>query len=258
MIIQPLAIVLGLLASAHALADASITISASGRVQQPGLHQLPMRSRLSAAADAAQPRADAYLLGAALLRPQQRPTQARLKAGLMFDLENLSARQNDAMGITEAATRMAQYFAPLPITGRVRQRLAPRILEADRTQDYPAQAGDHLFYPPRPTTVTVTGAVNWPCRLAHVPLQPAAVYRRQCQLLRAASKDHVHVIQPDGSVEVLGIALWNRSAPSSLAPGAIILIPLDEALTKVMAPDVNDDAARFLATQLVDVTGTLP
>ncbi|MCD9086652.1 capsule biosynthesis GfcC family protein [Stenotrophomonas sp. SY1] len=247
-----------LLTCAQVQAQTHITIEASGSVHAPGLHVLPARARLSAAADTARPTTDAYHLGAALLRHRELPEQARHKAGLMFDLGLLSTGGSDMPALAEAADQLIEILSPMPVTGRVMQLLEPRTLEANRTQDYPASTGDHLFYPSRPTTVTVTGAVRNACKLPHVPLQTPAAYRQQCPLLRAASRDYLHVIQPDGSIERLGIALWNRSPRSTLAPGALIYVPLDDSLSPTVAPNVNDAAAKFLATQVLGASGVQP
>ena len=228
-------------------------------MQNPGRHQLPPGSRLSRLALNVAPTADAYFLGAALLREQQRLEQARLKAGLLFDLEQLAAAHTESKpAIAASVQQMSRWIARLPVTGRVAYLLNPRALEATRPSDLPAQAGDHLFYPARPDTITVTGAVVQDCTLAHIPMQSPAAYLPNCPMAPAANADYIHVIQPDGHVEKLGIAPWNRGPPSSLAPGAIIFIPLADAVVRKTAPDFNEDATRFLATQLLPAPGTSP
>lgn len=235
-----------------------VPVEASGSVHNPGEHQLPSGSRLSRLALTAAPAADAYILGAALLRQQQRFEQARLKAGLLFDLEQLAAQAERKPAVAASVQQMSRWIADLPVTGRVTHQLDPRVLEATRPHDLPAQAGDHLFYPARPATITIIGAVPHGCTLAHVALQSPSVYLQHCPKAAGASADYVHIIQPDGHTEKLGIALWNRGPPSSLAPGAIIFIPLAETVVRKTAPHFNEDAARFLATQLLGAPGTSP
>nr|WP_269791911.1 capsule biosynthesis GfcC family protein [Stenotrophomonas sp. Iso1] len=212
------------------------------------MHALPLDARLSAAALAARPDNDAYMLGAALLRAQAIPAQSRLKAGLLFDLELLAAQPQ----FTDTATRMRAEFQRMPVTGRVPQVLDPRPLEATRAQDLPAQSGDRLIYPKRPDTITVVGAVIKPCRLRHDALTAAANYRTQCPVLPVASSDDLYVIQPDGSHRKIGFALWNRDPAVSLAPGAVLYVPLAEHLVRDIAPTLNEEAAAFLATQVLD------
>lgn len=244
--------VIGLLPVAPAQAGPPITIEAQGSVRNPGSHALPAGARLSNAALAARPDENAYMLGAALLRRQSIPSQAALKAGLLFDLEQLAKQPANAA----VANHLLRQFHSMPVTGRIPQLLDPRPLEASRTLDIPAQEGDHLLYPQRPGTITVLGAVVEPCQLTHIALADAAAYARQCPRLVQASKDYIHLVQPDGSHRKLGVAAWNRDANAPLAPGAIVFVPLDEQVVRRTAPDVNEDAARFLATQVLENPGT--
>lgn len=240
-------------ASAHA---AAVPVEASGSVHNPGKHQLPSGSRLSRLALTAAPTADAYLLGAALLREPQRLEQTRLKAGLMFDLEQLESTATSKSAVAVSIQQLLRWIDSLPVTGRVAHPLESRVLEATRAYDLPVQAGDHLFYPARPTTITISGAVSQQCTLAHIALQAPIVYLQHCKKTVGASADYIHVIQPDGHTERLGIALWNRGPASSLAPGAVIFVPLAETVVRKTAPSFNEDAVRFLATQLLAAPGT--
>ena len=242
------AMMLGMLLVTSAHATSPIRVEACGNVRHPGMHTLPADARLSTAALAVHPDDNAYMLAAALLRAHAIPAQSRLKAGLLFDLELLAAQPK----VADAASRMREVFERMPVTGRVPQMLDPRPLEATRTQDTPAQSGDRLVYPARPGTITVVGAVIKPCTLHHDPLTAAAAYRTQCPLLPAASNDDLYVIQPDGSHRKVGIALWNRDSLASLAPGAVVFVPLAEHLVREIAPTLNEEATAFLATQVLD------
>lgn len=251
---QLIVMALGVVLASTGQAASHIQVEAFGHVRSPGPHTLASDARLSAAALAAAPDEHAYMAGAALLRTNSVEAQARLKAGLLFDLETLAALE-DAPEIADAASQMAREFGALPITGREPQLLEPRSLEADRPQDRQARAGDRLIYPSRPETVTIVGAVSHSCALPHAAMQDARSYRNQCELLPAASPDDLYVIQPDGRLTKIGIALWNRSARTTLAPGAVIYVPLAGSAVRSATPDINDEAARFLATQVLDAPG---
>lgn len=249
-----LGLALALALACHAHASSPINVEAAGHVRNPGMHTLPAEARLSTAALAAAPEEEAYMLGAALLRQRALTPQTRLKAGLLFDLETLASQQ-DAPELADAAAQLARELGDLPVTGREPQLLDPRRLEASVAENRPALAGDRIVYPGRPETVQVVGAVVQPCKLQHQATLDARSYRNACALLPAASRDDLYVIQPDGKVQQLGVALWNRSTPVHLAPGAIIYVPLDAAKIRTIAPDVNEDAVRFLATQVLDAPG---
>lgn len=233
----------------------TLNVQVEGAVARPSGLQLPADARISTAALAAKPTKDAYMLGAALLRNDARREQMRLKAGLMFELDSTATTVEP----TTAATtiRMRESFDRMPVTGRVPQMLEPRSLEASRSQDRPALDGDRLIYPTRPATVTVVGAVVAECKLPHVPGKSLRAYIRQCPTISAASREHLFVVQPDGAIEKAGIALWNRSAETALAPGAVIYAPLAETILSKGSSELNEDAVRFLATQVLDAPGVL-
>ncbi|MNV13767.1 hypothetical protein D3C71_1044230 [compost metagenome] len=130
------AVMLCMLLATSAQAASPIRVEARGSVRHPGMHTLPADARLSAAALAARPNGNAYMLGAALLREQAIPAQSRLKVGLLFDLELLAAQPK----VADAASRMRDAFQRMPVTGRVPQMLDPRPLEATPTQDTPARS----------------------------------------------------------------------------------------------------------------------
>ena len=249
------ALALGVAVSSSLHAAPSITVEVLGSVRNPGMLTLPVTSRLSDAALAGVPDDRSYMLGAALLKRSELVVQTRLKAGLLFDLEAIESRESSDPDGSVAATHIAREMSAMPVTGRIRQGLAPRALEMELSSNRPLADGDKLYYPTRPSTVTVLGAVEQPCSIPHRPLQRPLDYARQCPALLAASKDDLFVIQPDGETQKIGIALWNRSSESTLAPGAIIFVPLNARTTRDVSPDFNEDAARFLATQVLDAPG---
>jgi len=254
MMLRLSALVIGFCATSCAIAASPVSVEIGGHVRNPGSRNLPAESRLSVAALAGAPDAQAYLLAAALLRADAIQPQTRLKAGLMFDLQVL-ASQTSAIDLADAARTMSSRFASLPVPGREPQLLDPRALETSRAQNRPAKSGDRLVYPARPGTITVTGAVEDACTLPHSSTRDAHDYRNSCKVMAAASRDVLYVIQPDGQIQKVGIALWNRDEPAHLAPGAVVYVPLNAAKIGALAPELNEDAARFLATQVLDAPG---
>lgn len=249
------ALALGLAVCDPIVAAPAIHVDVLGQVRDPGVQILPAGARLSDAALAAQPLPGAYPLAAAWLRRAEQLAQTRLKAGILFDLGLLEERADRDPDGAQAATALAREIDSMPVTGRVPALLAARNVEAALTQNRPLADGDRLVYPPRPTTVTVMGAVAQQCVLEHVPEQAPRAYLSHCPALAAASRDDLYVIQPDGRVEKLGIALWNRSPASTLAPGAIVYVPLQASTLGQAAPDLNEEVARFLATQVLNAPG---
>lgn len=248
---------LALLSVSTAALGASLHVRLSGAVAHAGTITLDGHPRLSDAALAAQPLPSAYLLGAAWLRPSLRRHQLRLKAGVLFDLTSLQqrARRQDHPALAALAGSLHDWIAPMPVRGRELALLDPRVVEVDASANLPLRDGDRLYYPWRPRSIRVVGAVRHPCTLPLVPLQDARRYLAACPSSAQADLDTIYVIEPDGRVFVQGIALWNRGAARFLAPGAVIYVPLRPRSIAPIDPGLNHDLAAFLATQLLPGPG---
>jgi hypothetical protein len=234
----------------------AIEVELRGAIMHPGRHGFAADARLSAAALAAEPRPDAYLIGAAWLRVNQRPAQRRLQAGILFDLDAvhrqaLADGDDDLAALTVA---LARWLRALPVTGRAIALLDPRKVEITAEENRPLADGDVLDYPRRPGTVRIVGAVLRPCAVPHVALRDAADYLHDCPRATTADPDWLYVIEPDGRVFKQGVALWNRSAPLALAPGARLYVPLGHAAARI-APELNRELADFIATQPLSAEG---
>ncbi|WP_426702067.1 capsule biosynthesis GfcC family protein [Rhodanobacter sp. Col0626] len=232
----------------------AVQVETRGAVTHAGPHTLPDGAHLSDAALAAQPLPQAYMLGAAWLRPGLLESQQRLKAGVLFDLVSLQrhARVDDKQGLAAIAGTMHDWIASQAITGRQSPALLdPRVVEVNAPKNHLVAAGDRLYYPLRPATIRVVGAVLHACTLPLVPLQDARLYLAACVKSTAADLDSIYVIEPDGQVFVQQIALWNRDAPRVLAPGAVIYVPLRARTVEAISPTLNSDIATFLATQVL-------
>ena len=225
------------------------TVSISGAVLQPGSYQWHADARLRDVTVAGQVRADAWFLGAALLRESALEPQQRLKAGVLFDLRvnKLHARVNNDTPLLELTERLESLVEPLPVTARVPAQLNPFQLMIPENNPL-LEPGDHLIYPSRPSQVRVMGAVNQTCELPFDAELALKDYLRQCPAHPVADRSFVHVIQPDGQVQHIGIAHWNEQ-PVNIAVGAIIYRPLNPARTSPETADMNQDMAALLATQ---------
>ncbi|WP_448679740.1 capsule biosynthesis GfcC family protein [Pseudomonas nicosulfuronedens] len=192
-----------------------------------------------------------FWLGASWQRESLKRDQQRLKAGVLFDLiqlRRLALLQNEP-GLANAAQHLNEQVSRLPVTGRRIYRLDPLALELTAAHSPKLESGDRLIFPARPGSIRVVGVVSNDCTLPFVPLQQAYQYAQQCPALAEADPDYLYLIQPDGQVSRLGIALWNRVQASPPAPGAVLLIPLDATRVDAIAPDLNRELASFIATQ---------
>lgn len=235
----------------------AVNVSVEGAVQAPGQYTVPASARIGDAVAAAKPDIQAYVLGAALIREQARTGQIRLKAGLLHDLQELGKHPDAA--VANGANQLASWLQAQPVTGRVPgQQLEPRLLRLRPELNPVARPGDRVIYPIRPDRIKVVGAVQQPCNLPQIAAQDAWAYLQACPASASADRDTVYVIQPDGVVQPIGIALWNRSPAQALAPGAILYVPMTERAARKVDPEFNQQFAAFLATQLLPAPGANP
>ncbi|MBO3277165.1 capsule biosynthesis GfcC family protein [Pseudomonas schmalbachii] len=232
-------------------ASASDQVEVRGDAKRPGLQTITPDTRLSTVFNAAQVNPESYWLGAAWLHQSLLKQQGRLKAGILFDLQLLKRKAllDDQPALAELLGRLHQQITDLPVTGRLPHLLDPVGVEVDSEQNALVGAGDVFIFSPRPNHVRVVGAVQADCTLAHIPLQAARLYLQQCAQRAEADGDWLYLIQPDGNVSRLGIALWNRQDSAPPAPGSTILVPIKAAGPDSPAPDLNQELAEFLATQ---------
>ncbi|SEM45092.1 Capsule biosynthesis GfcC [Pseudoxanthomonas sp. GM95] len=249
------ALLLTTLAIAPTLACAQVLhVQVDGAVAAPGARVLPADTRRAELLLEAAPRPDAYMVGAALLQTGNVLEQTRLKAGLLYDLQAIA--QLDDPALSMAATALQAWLVGLPVSGRaVGVQLEPRRVELVEGANQKLQDGDRFVYPTRPDSIQVVGAVAQPCALPHVPQQDAARYLRDCPAGAGADPDTVFAIQPDGVVQTLGVAAWNRSNPQPLAPGAVLFVPLVQQRVSKIDPLFNAQVAQFLATQVLPAPG---
>lgn len=232
-------------------APAALQVSVEGAVQRPGQQRQDEGARFSDAVLAAMPRRDAYGLGASVFRAEAYAEQLRARAGLLHDLKSMAESLEAPGAVARRARALHAWVEHLPATGRLPLEGDARRLEAGRgDSNRLLAAGDRFFYPQRPSTVSVVGAVGAPCVLPHVAGRDALDYLRDCPVdAMSADADTLQVIQPDGQMQTLGIASWNRSQPQALAPGAIIYVPLPAKVVGRIAPELNNAMAAFLASQ---------
>ncbi|MFJ4194369.1 capsule biosynthesis GfcC family protein [Pseudomonas sp. NPDC089534] len=228
----------------------------SGDVANPGPVELPAGGRLTDVISVAVPNAEGYWLAGVLLRQSLLEQQTRLKAGVLFDLDVLRrvAVLFDRPSRETLAVRTAEEVRQMPVTGRQVANLDPVALEVGFARNIRLDDGDRLIYPARVDEVEVLGAVAEPCRLPYQPLQEARDYLQGCALLEDdADADYLWLIQPDGAVRRIGIAHWNRESGHLPVAGSRILVPLKNDDLDPPIPELNQQLAEFIATQLAEV-----
>lgn len=225
----------------------NVTVSAFGNVKNAGEFSIPAGGRVSDLLIAARPSEDAYIPGLMFNRDQARLQQLRLRAGLLHDLSEMQRDANP--DVKKAASTMARWLESHHATGRVPQGSDFRLLQVQPRSNPTLTTGDSLTLPTRPRTVRIIGAVAAQCQLEHIPLRNAQDYLRDCPTSTAADGNYVYVIQPDGKVQRIGAAVWNRADSQPVAPGGSLYIPFAIPKASVIDDNFNREFAAFIATQ---------
>ena len=238
-----------LLLAGFAPVAAADTVSIGGAALKPGTYSWQEGTRLHDATVAAQVRADAWFLGAALLRHAAVESQQQLKGQLLADLRTnrLHARTRNKTDLLHLLDRLDALVTVMPVTGRVPAQLDPFQLLLKKNNAL-LRPGDQLLYPTRPAQIRVVGAVAADCVLTFDAALALKDYLRQCPPHKVVDRNIVQIIQPDGRVQEVGIAHWNQQQ-ASLAVGAVIYRPLKQRLLTPETADLNRDMAALLATQ---------
>ncbi|PWK42385.1 capsule biosynthesis GfcC family protein [Pseudomonas sp. OV226] len=233
----------------------SAAVTVSGDVRNPGVVELQPDGRVLDVIRVAQPNPEGYWMAAGWLRRSLLEEQTRLKAGVLFDLKVLqrTALLLERTSRATLALRMYEQVSYLPVTGRQVAVLDPVAVEVGFARNFRLADGDRLIYPMRSSVVEVLGAVAEPCRLAYRPMQEARDYLQGCAPLADAEADYLWIIQPDGVIRRVGIAPWNRESGQVPAAGSKILVPIKNDDLNPPIPELNQQLAEFLATQLAEV-----
>mgnify|MGYP006147099221 CR=1 FL=1 len=235
------------------VSQAAVTVS--GDVANPGPVALPPGGRLLDVISEAVPNAEGYWLAGGLLRQSLIEEQTRLKVGVLFDLDVLQRMSMlfDRPSRAALAQRIAEQVRQMPVTGRQIADLDPVALEVGFARNIRLDDGDRLIYPKRVDEVQVLGAVAETCHLPYQPLLEAREYLESCTPLDDAEADYLWLIQPNGASQRVGIAHWNRESGHFPVAGSKILVPVKNDDLDPPLPELNQQLAEFIATQLAEV-----
>lgn len=247
---------LNLCIAAFALATAlcpvvqAAQVTVEGAVISPGRYNGAAEIRLADILIAAQPRSNAYLLGASLNRETAKSRQAALKAGILHTLADIQTHKS--LQVRTAAQGLSDWIESRDVTGRIPMSADLRLMQLQPRTNPEAIDGDRVYIPTRPDSVLVVGVVGSPCKLLHAAQKDAAAYARECKSLSVADANYIYAIQADGAVQKLGIAGWNRSDLQAVSPGGTVFVPMSESIAQRFDSELNNEIAEFIATQPIE------
>lgn len=185
----------------------------------------------------------AYLLGLRWGVPARLGQQAKLKNHLLAQL--YSGR--DISASKPVRESFSTWIKSLPVTGRIPLKVTdPRWLQGHPSED-PILENDHsLSLPTVPQSVTVIQGDGARCIVKHRSGNQALAYVSKCRNTSEGMVDRVWIVQPDGIVQAVNVASWNRESQDEPAPGAILWAP---ERTAGWSQPFSALFAQFLATQ---------
>ena len=114
--------------------------------------------------------------------------------------------------------------------GRIAISADPSVLAANPQQDPLLEAGDVVFIPQRPATVTVLGEVMQPGSYSYQPGMKVADYIKKAGGYAQFSDDDLtFVVLPDGSARRMETSWLSFGDGTRLPPGSSIVVPRDLA-----------------------------
>lgn len=206
-----------------------------GEVPHPGEYSFLPGDTVSSLLERAGGLTDqAYPMGAIFSRESARKTEELQYRNTARDLERrlASAIENDSKKAPnetqiEMVRALSKELSTIKTVGRITVELDPDILEVKPELDMLLENGDKIYIPKRPLTVRVVGEVFSPAALQFTSDKDPRDYINEAGgFTKAADKNRVFVLYPNGSAQPLKVNTWNHK-PILIPPGSTIVVPLD-------------------------------
>lgn len=232
--IAPLALLLSSVLTTTVQAETQISVSTSinqdslvrmnypaavriEQIVQDGLQQLPTYNKTTN-----KEVVPIYWLGAALLDIQNTAALETKRQQVLTLLSKMGEAKDDSAYNAKLA-KLAQFIRNLKLGQRVVQPLDIDLIRINDSYNSLIDGRFLLVLPPRPSTVTVLGAVAQTGDLAWQSQKTSKDYLKQAGTLDNAETSTVWIIQPDGKVIKQSIAYWNHQE-QDIAPGASLYV----------------------------------
>jgi len=232
--IAPLALLLSSVLTTTVQAETQISVSTSinqdslvrmnypaavriEQIVQDGLQQLPTYNKTTN-----KEVVPIYWLGAALLDIQNTAALETKRQQVLSQLAKMGQVKDDSAYIAKLA-KLVQLIRSLQLGQRVMQPLDIDLIRINDSYNSLIDGRFLLVLPPRPSTVTVLGAVTQTGDLAWQGQKTSKDYLKQAGILDNAETSTVWIIQPDGKAIKQPISYWNHQE-QDIAPGASLYV----------------------------------
>lgn len=158
------------------------------------------------------------------------PASKLFDAAKQTDIDNLKQRVIARLAVlkqdaefTPAAQSLIKQLQSYQYAYRLPLNMDYDIIRLSQKND-PMLPGDYsLLTQPRSELVHIFGLISQPAALPHQPTVTVSDYLSQLTLLPQANRSVAWLISPNGNIEQIGIAYWNRQQ-RTVAPGSVIYV----------------------------------
>jgi protein involved in polysaccharide export with SLBB domain len=212
------------------------TVTVAGQVRYPGVFDITRDERLSSLLQRAGGMTEvAYPYGAIFTRKSAALAEKEGNDRSARELENqipslMFTQGSSSADFTTAGAYLSSLVKSLremPALGRIVVTADPAVLATKPELDFVLQAGDTLFVPKRPSTVTVSGEVRNPGSFQYRAGLSFEDYLRSAGgTTQNADEGRTFVVMPDGSAAPVDTG-WLRFGGGNVPPGATVVVPRD-------------------------------
>ncbi len=223
------------------------TVTILGQVRYPGTFDITRGERLSSVLARAGGLTDeAYPFGTVFTRQSaaiQESSGNQRTATLLEDniatAATLPSTLINPSGLSYVE-QIAQALRTAPALGRISVTADPVVLATKPELDVLLEAGDTIYVPKRPSTVTVTGEVLNNGAFAYKPGLTVQDYIRLAGGENGSADDSlVFVVLPDGSARPEGDSWWSFGGGREIPPGSMVVVPRDPQPFNLMLFAIN-------------------
>ncbi len=218
------------------LSRSSGSVSILGEVRHPGRYTITRGERMSdIIVRAGGFTAEAYSDGAVFTRQSAKKRErlgyqrsaVELERSIVTALSSKRGRAARAGGGIEIVSQLVDTLRSIEPVGRVVVETDPLVLSRSPELDILMEAGDQLFIPKRPSSVTVSGEVLNPGAIQYAAGLKTEHYIEMAGGVGQSGDDNkVFVVFPDGSARPVSISYWNYDS-REIPPGSTVVVPRD-------------------------------
>jgi hypothetical protein len=191
--------------------------------------------------------------GAAISEQSATRLQQQKQQQLLARLKALSAllRQDDDTSLATTVDSVYAQLAELNVIGRLFVPLDPDMIRLDPVLDRRLRGEYQVYVAPEPKSVRLLGALAPHGKRDFLPGKDVSDYFTGLQPLEGAEYDNAWIITPQGEVQSVPIAYWNRRH-NEMTPGSLLFLGFVVSALPDDFKDINEQIISLLTHRIPD------